>query len=196
MQYFSRISLKVCSFLVPLSGCAPKAALAPVVVNVGATSWQTDTFFVNFNAGERLPGKKHSSSLYEVVSRTSKKKLFVQSAHSTHGFESASDYPTNYVKIIPDTNGTALLIEEIIPNDCSPCSNYIWIRSNTTSEMEHSYLQLPTTTNSGVGEPEEEYYPTIISLTNGILKYKFPNGKVTTANAIKIQSLDEPTPPG
>lgn len=196
MRKICRALLSFTSCLVLLSACATSITPSPEVIKTDTTTWKTDSFVIHFTAGDRPDGEKHTTSIYEILSRTGKGRLIAQSAHSTYGFESLAEFDVSYIKIIPDSNGTDLLIEEVIPNDCSPCSNFIWVRQSESSKLVHSYLQFPTSPQSEATAYDFEHYPTILSLSDGTVQLRLPNGNIKTTDVGKLESRNEPTPPG
>lgn len=120
----------------------------------------------------------------------------MESAHTENGFQSMTNgLPKNWIRIIADPNGKALLIEEDIPNDCAPCMNYLWVSSDSRGNLEGSYFGLPSKSTGDGGGIDYEY-PKVISLNSDLLKYKYSKGQPITKNIRTIKKADRPTPPG
>lgn len=189
----SRIILLLLAFLV--GGCASKPRLA---APTSPSSWGTERFTVRFLAGSRSLGGRKTASRYEVIPIRlgSSGRLMVSSAHSTDGFETVNHRaPTHYIKVLPDSKSEALVIQETIPNDCGPCTNYIWIRPDGPTTFVHSYLLLPERATGATGGMDSEF-PEIVSLRNGRLTYRYSTGSAITVEAGSAPSAGEPTPPG
>jgi len=178
-----------------LSACASKdQALAPT----SPTTWETEHFYVRFIAGPRSPATGKSSSRYQVTSSRlgSSTRLEIESEHSTGGFESVTNpEPSNYIRLLEDPRTEALLIQETIPNDCGPCSNYIWIRPAGANALASSYLNLPERSD-GTNQGIDSAFPEVTSLRNGTLTYRYPKGPPTKAKIDRLPTLQSPTPPG
>jgi hypothetical protein len=178
-----------------VGGCVSTSQLAP---SAGSSSWKSEGFSVQFFAGPKSFEDQKSTSRYEVIPTRlgSIGRLIVSSAHSTGGFESVTNpAPTNYIKVLPDSKSEALIIQETIPNDCGPCTNYIWIRPDGPTRFTHSYLQLPSRTTGPPGGIDYEF-PEVVSLHNGQLTYRYTKGSAITVRAELVPGAKEPTPPG
>jgi len=193
MRILSRAILLLSACVV--GGCVSTNRLA---APTSSSSWETERFTVRFFAGPRSFEDQKSTSRYEVVPTRlgSRGRLIVSSAHSTGGFESVTNpAPTNYIKVLPDAKSEALIIQETIPNDCGPCTNYIWIRPDRSTTLTHSYLQLPSRT-SGDSRGIDYEFPEVVSLRNGKLTYRYSTGSAITVEAESVPCSQEPTPPG
>jgi hypothetical protein len=189
-----------CSAILLLAPCVVVGCVSTVrlAAPTSSSSWATERFTVRFFAGPRSFEDQKTTSRYEVVPMRlgSQVRLIVSSAHSTGGFESVNNpAPTNYIKILPDSTSEALMIQETIPNDCGPCTNYIWIRPDSPTTFIHSYLQLPERATGAPGGIDSEF-PEVLSLRGGNLTYRYSTGSATTVEAGSLASAQEPTPPG
>lgn len=180
---------------VGLSGCASRdQLLAPS----SPTAWEAEDFTVRFVAGQRTFGTGYPPSRYEVTpSRLGKSgQLTIGSQHSTGGFGAVvNPAPANYIRILQDPHAESLLIQETIPNDCGPCSNYIWIRPAGSDAFTFTYLQLPER-SSGTGNGIDSEFPDVVSLRGGTLTYQYPTGSPVRSKIERIPTLKGPTPPG
>ncbi len=159
--------------------------------------WETKNFHVHFQGGPRgLDGK--SNSFYQIIQKSPDglgDSLVMESAHAIAGFGYKEHYDRiDWIRIIEDPNGKALLIEEDIPNDCAPCVNYLWLKLDGMF-LEGTYLLLPTKTTGDGGGIDYEY-PKVIALEGNTLKYKYSTGSSISKNIQSIEKTDRPTPPG
>lgn len=159
--------------------------------------WETKNFHVHFQAGPRGTDGK-SFSFYEITHKSPDgygDSTVMESAHTVNGFKSVTNgISKNWIRIIEDPNGKALLIEEDIPNDCAPCVNYLWVKLDGKF-LEGTYLLLPTKTTGDGGGIDYEY-PKVIALEDKALKYKYSTGSIISKNIQSIEKADRPTPPG
>lgn len=119
-----------------------------------------------------------------------------ESAHTLGGFCSVTNGdPKNWIRIVQDSNGRALLIEEEIPNDCGPCSNYLWVHLDANGFIEGTYLRLPSKVTGPPGGIDYEY-PKVRSLDGDVLRYDYSTGAGDTKRIDQIDTADHPTPPG
>jgi hypothetical protein len=124
------------------------------------------------------------------------RELVMESAHSDGGFNSVTNGdPKEWIRIIPDSNGRALLIEEEIPNDCGPCSNYLWVHLDAHGFLEGTYLQLPSEASGHTGGIDYEY-PKVRSLESNVLRYDYSRGAAVTTRIDSLVKTDRPQPPG
>lgn len=180
----------------PLVGCATSSR-SPAR-DSASTDWKKGDFRIHFQAGPR--GREDRSySYYEIeysIDGQLKDSLVMESAHSLVGFRSVTNGdPQNYVRIIEDPDRKALLIEEEIPNDCGPCSNYLWVKLNPEGFLEGTYLRLPSKT-TGDHRGIDYEYPKVRSLDGDVLTLFYSEGGKVTESIGQIQKADKPTPPG
>ena len=192
--------MRLAAFTLPLIasviGCATPER--PNTKSATSADWKKGNFRVHFQAGPReLSG--HSYSYYEISYRVTdqqERDLVMESAHSIHGFKCVTNGdPKNWIRIVEDPSGKALLIEEEIPNDCGPCSNYLWVRLNSDGVLEGTYLQLPSRSTGSPGGIDYEY-PQVRSLDGDILKFSYSQGGPVSKNIAELEKSDKPTPPG
>lgn len=178
-----------------LMSCATPGSFA---TSIGPESWESEHFTVRFFAGSRSFEDHKSSSYYEVIPTRlgPNSRIIASSAHTTSGFAGTTNpEPRNYIKVLSDSDSEALIIQETIPNDCGPCTNYIWIRPDSQATFTHSYLQLPEL-GMGATDAIDSEFPEVMSLKDGQLTYRYSKGAAITANAASIPAKPEPTPPG
>jgi hypothetical protein len=121
----------------------------------------------------------------------------MESAHTLEGFNSRTHGdPKNWIRIIEDSNGRALLIEENIPNDCGPCMNYVFIHLDSNGLLDGEYLKLPTKVTGPAYYPINYSYPKVRSLDGDVLRYDYSTGGTVTKRIDQIEKSDRPTPPG
>jgi hypothetical protein len=120
----------------------------------------------------------------------------MESAHTLGGFGCVTNGdPKNWIRVVQDHNGSALLIEEEIPNDCGPCSNYLWVHLDSNGFIEGEYLQLPSKATGLPGGIDYEY-PRVRSLDGDILSYSYSIGDSIAKRIGQIEKARRPTPPG
>jgi len=163
-----------------------------------SANWTKENFRVHFQAGPR--GREDRSYSFYEIKHTGEdqqeRSLVMESAHSLGGFQSVTNGdPKNWIRIIEDPSGHALLIEEEIPNDAGPCSNYLWVRSDSNGFLEGTYLRLPSKTTGSHGGINYEY-PKVRALDGENLTYTYSQGEPTIENIDSIEKVDRPTPPG
>lgn len=121
----------------------------------------------------------------------------MESAHSDWPFVGSGrdSSPEEFIRVIADPNGKALLIEEEIPNDCGPCSNYLWVHFDSDDVLQGEYLQLPS---KETGPPGGINYgfPEVRSLDGDILRYEYSTNLIITKPIGQIEKSNRPTPPG
>ena len=180
-----------------LSGCA---TIIPTSEGAATKSeWKKGDFHVRFQAGPRgQDGLTYS--FYEITHISVSKqeqKLVMGSAHSDWPFVGSGidSRPEDYIRVIADPNSKAILIEEVIPNDCGPCSNYLWIHLDSSSFAVGDYLRLPSKV-TGPPEGIDYEYPKVRSLDGDVLRYDYSTGGTVTKRISQIEKSDRPTPPG
>ena len=153
---------------------------------------------MRFQAGPQgEDGRSYSYYEIEHAARGQQERSLVMgSAHTLGGFSTVTNGdPRNWVRIVQDPSGRALLIEEEIPNDCGPCSNYLWVRLDANGFIEGKYLQLPSKVTGPPGGIDYEY-PKVRSLEGEVLRYDYSTGSSVTKRIDQIEKTDHPTPPG
>jgi hypothetical protein len=179
-----------------LIGCANSNR--PSGSSAASSDWKIGDFGVRFQAGPR-GHEDRSYSYYQINHKAEgqqERELVMESAHSLGGFESVTNgAPKNWIRIVQDPSGRALLIEEEIPNDCGPCSNYLWIHLDANGFIEGTYLRLPSKVTGPPGGIDYEY-PEVRSLDGNILRYGYTVGSIVTKRIDQIEKADRPLPPG
>ena len=181
-------------FAIGLASCSTTGA--PSSSSPTSAQWRTRNFKVTFQAG---PRERRSFSYYHI-SHTSENGLererVMESAHSPAGFQSVTNGdPKNWIRVFEDPNGKALIIEEEIPNDCAPCSNYMWVGFDGEGFITGIYLRLPSAI-TGPSEGIDYEYPKVQALQGQSLIYRYSTGKVVRSNLQEIEIADSPLPPG
>jgi hypothetical protein len=179
-----------------LLGCTySKRRLA---THAASTAWKIGDFEVRFQPGPQgEEGKSYSH--YQISYRVAgqqERELVLESAHTLQGFESVTNGdPKNWIRIVQDPRGRALLIEEDIPNECGPCSNYLWVYLEADGFIEGTYLRLPSKVTGPHGGINYEY-PKVRSLDGNILIYGYTVGDAITKQIDQIEKAASPLPPG
>jgi len=191
-----RIAASTFSLVLILVGCAPSVAHHRETAT--STEWKKGDFRVRFQAGPRGEDGR-SYSFYDIAHTAAgqqERSIVMESAHSLGGFRSVTnDDPKNWIRIVQDPSGRALLIEEEIPNDCGPCSNYLWVHSDSNGFIEGTYLRLPSKVTGPPGGIDYEY-PKVRSLDGDVLRYDYSKGAGVTKRIGQIEKANHSTPPG
>ena len=122
----------------------------------------------------------------------------IESAHRAEYFKhSPGASAEEFIHLFTSKTGRTLLIQEAIPNDCAPCSNHILVRLDS-EDSDHVYLELPTRDPEPGKEDTMNFDQTaeVISITDRVVTYKYPNGRKETAEFSKLPSAKRPTFPG
>jgi hypothetical protein len=176
-----------CATTIPRSGEPPTTA-----------AWRKGDFHVRFQAGPRGEDGR-SYSFYDITHKAAgqqERSMVMESAHTLGGFGSVTNGdPKNWIRVVQDSNGRALLIEEEIPNDCGPCSNYLWVHLGANGFIEGKYLRLPSKVTGPPGGIDYEF-PKVRSLDGDALRYDYSTGVGVTKRIDQIEKSDRPTPPG
>ncbi len=77
------------------------------------------------------------------------------------------------MKIFVSESGNSILIEEIIPNDCGPCTNYILVQA-LDENLSYEYLALPGNIKSFAIEGESAR---VTSITDKDVTYRYADGR-------------------
>ncbi len=191
-----RIAPSTFPLVLTLVGCAP--SVVDHRETAASTEWRKGDFRVRFQAGPRGEDGR-SYSFYDIThtaTRQQERSMVKESAHTLGGFGSVTNGdPKNWIRIVQDSNGRALLVEEEIPNDCGPCSNYLWVHLDANGFVEGSYLRLPSKVTSPPGGIDYEY-PKVRSLDGDVLRYDYSTGAGVTKRIDQIEKANHPTPPG
>ncbi len=86
-----------------------------------------------------------------------------------------------------------MLIQEEIPNDCGPCTNYILVTVRE-EEMDYEYLNIPGNEKSAspVGENAQ-----VVNISDSEVTYKYSKGPTRTKSFKVLKKPDRrPTFPG
>jgi len=192
MRFGAFTSLLILLFI----GCAtpiPRHGKSPT-----SAEWRKGDFHVRFQAGPQGQAGR-SYSFYEITYTAAgqeERSAVMESAHSLGGFGSVTNGdPRNWIRIVQDPSGRALLIEEEIPNDCGPCSNYLWIHLDFNHFVEGEYLRLPSRGTGSPGGIDYEY-PKVRSLEGDVLRYEYSKGAGVNKRLDQMEKVDHPTPPG
>ena len=180
-----------------LIGCANSSRPSPT--SAASTEWKVGDFGVRFQAGPR--GQEDRSYSYYQISHKAagqqERELIMDSAHTLGGFGSVTNGdPKNWIRIVPDPSGRAFLIEEVIPNDCGPCTNCLWVHLDPNGFIEATYLRLSSKVTGTPGEGINYEYPTVHSLDGNTLRYGYTVGATVMKRIDQIEKADRPQPPG
>lgn len=180
-----------------LSGCAGTSVPEPK--QASPVNWKTSRYAISFTPGPKdslHTGKTFSYYRIALLDAPSGE-LTLPSAHSTGGFGTVTNPdPKNWIRLIEDPENSALVIEETIPNDCGPCTNYLLVEPDAERRewLQHRYFKLPER-SSGTGGIDSAF-PTITSLRDGRVEYQYPNSPVEQRSVRSLPTEAAPTPPG
>ena len=189
MRLAASISLSLCT----LVGCV--ASNRSNIASI-STTWKTEAFRIKFVAGSR-DHTGRSFSYYEIKHAAAEPTLVIGSGHCLDGLRSVTNGdPKNWIRIIEDPSGKALLIEEEVPpNDCGPVSNFLWVHLSSPGYLEGTYLRLPPKSNGSQGGIDYEY-PKVNSLSGDVLTFSYGSEAAISRSIERIERADEPLPPG
>lgn len=190
----------------------PDALELPSQTSISSATyqWKLPKFTVQFKAGPityDTEGRATPHSTYEVVYHESPKFKWSTVANSSldiETFQSGSGFriPEQTHLVLSDS-GSSLLIQEDVPNDGSPCSNYILLQP-TENGLAFSYLNLPRQTpkspiqsNMGmlVYAPIYQWLPTVTSISDKTLHYQYPDGEKGVLKISQIPRSESPAFP-
>ncbi|RYD24438.1 MAG: hypothetical protein EOP88_00080 [Verrucomicrobiaceae bacterium] len=183
--------------LVPvLTGCgASTSSVAPASSSADTTRWATRRFEISFNLTRAADGKSYSHYTITRDGGVGKgNTLVMTSAHTAGGFASVTDGKpvTEWFRIVEDRSANALLIQEVIPNDHSPCSNYLWVHADPKGNLTGTYLRLPTAPVNDV-----EYENPMVEILDGeFIEYRYNNGRTIRQPVSGIGKEVTPQKPG
>ncbi len=160
--------------------------------------WKKGDFQVRFQAGPR--GELASSfSFYEVTYAPAgeEKEIIVRGSALTNDSLGcvSNGHPNDFIRIIEDPSGKAILIEEEIPNDAGAITNYLWIHQDKVGDMlQGDYLELP---NEPAADDERAEYdcPKVDMIDGDILRYRHSTGSRFTRRISEIEKAKRPTMP-
>lgn len=169
-----------------LTGCAALPD-QPGVPKNASTRWRKGDFTVVFRAGPQPFGEQRSYSSF-VISRQFEElsgptTIVVESAQNIEWFRWSPKYkPTDFIKLFLSRSGLTMLIEEVVPNECGPCTNYILVgadeKDDSGRQLTSLYLSFPR------GKvPDRGTFPTeaeIAELTDTQISYRYPDGTKKT----------------
>lgn len=182
-----------------LGSCASPQASAPVASTQTTADWKAGEYAVSFRAGPVVDSGSKSFSSYEISRKLTPsgdpRIIAAESAFSIGSFRSGyATKPGDYIKLLTSTSGKTLLIEERIPNDNSPCTNWILVRG-VNGELVHDYLDLPI--QAGGPDPLVGELPTISRISEHEVSFRYPNGKSRTMAVKDVMKKEKrPTFPG
>lgn len=179
---FSLLSLVFFSSCVSIPQTTPKNTSA---------SWNVAEFSVSFQAGPHAnTEEKHRSFSYYRIDRklaqfAHQSSLVLESALSSNSFSSSKDKPSDYITIYASATGNSLLIQEIVPNDCAPCTNYLLVQV-IDEDLIYHYLELPTIQHSET-EYENAY---VTAISDEDVTYRYSNGARGTRSFARSKSSE------
>lgn len=200
----------ILAFATLLVGCASPLPRPNALPKNSRAHWKKGEFTIVFQAGpvshgdEKVGGRMRSYSSYEISRQfpdfSNPTSVAVESAQGIGHFQwNPKSRPADYVKVFTSTSGLTLLIAEDIPNDCSPCTNYILVRiEKEESGLKYDYLSFPEPPSglATLGMPTSEG-PEIVKLTDTDLTYRYGDGKLRTQTFKALLKREQiPTFPG
>jgi hypothetical protein len=163
-----------------------------------SAEWIKGAFNIHFKAGPRGQGGR-SYSYYEITHQAGGEqdsRIIMESAHTLEGFESVTNRDLkNWIRIVQDPNGKALLIEEEIPNESGPCSTYLWIHQDSGGLLEGEYLLLPSKVTGPPGGINYAY-PKVQAINGNTLKCSYSTGEMVLKSIDQTEKSDRPVPAG
>ncbi len=137
-----------------------------------------------FQAGPgTAEGTRSATYVVEVLGAgKDSRREFIASGHTTQ------NPPGNFIRVVEDVSGDAIVIEESIPNDCAPCANYIWVGRDHRGALTHTFLKLPTRAVSQIDFEN----PTVRGIRGSMLTYQFSDGPPVTVDIHSLETADNP----
>lgn len=163
-----------------------------------SASWKVAQFSVSFQAGPHANREENhrSFSYYSIEIKAAKDtypfSLVFESALFSDSFTSPKDLPSDFITLFASESGHSLLIQENVPNDCAPCTNYLLVQV-MEQELSYQYLDLPT---RGLTETEYEN-ARVTAISDKNVTYRYSDGSIGTRSfASSKKSENQLTFPG
>ena len=179
-----------------LTGCAspPDQHSAP---KNASSRWQKGAFSIVFQAGPVSFEEDRSFSSFEISRQFERLSvpttIVVESPQNIDHFRwIPTSTPSGYINFFLSDSGLTMLIEETVPNECAPCTNYILVRADekdaTGRQLTSVYLSFPAGKVSVRGTFPDE--AKITELTDTHVSYCYPDG---TKKTQRFKALIKPT---
>ena len=169
-----------------LTGCAAQLDHPSIPENASAR-WKKGDFSVVFRAGPKPFGEGKSYSSFEISRQfpemSGPTTIVAESPQDIEWFRrSPKQRPSDFTKFFVSDSGMTLLIEETVPNEIAPCTNYILVRADEKDErgrqLDYQYLAFPAgkSVPGTIWREEAE----VTKLTDSDITYRYRNGRVMT----------------
>ena len=158
----------------------------------GAIEWQIAATRIKFEAGSYgsdESGRPRSGTFYQVHHAASQVKI--GSALGINPDET-SEKP---IRILASASGSTIAIEEEVPNDCSPCSNYILLKPGP-GKTSFKYIRPPEPPAAGQKKDVYDAEPRIISLSDDLIRFRYSTGYEREEKIEDLKVEARPTFPG
>lgn len=183
-----------------LTGCAAQLDHPSIPENASAR-WKKGDFSIVFRAGPKPFGEEKSYSSFEISRQfeglSGPTSIVVESPQDIAYFRwSQKNKPTDFIKLMLSDSGLTLLIEEAVPNDCAPCTNYILVWADERGrQLDAEYLAFPPgKTAPGDIFPDQ---PEIAKLTDTDVTFRYRDGTIRTRSFKTLTKPDRrPAFPG
>lgn len=174
-----------------LTGCA---GFSPSKNRAPQAEWRVGKFLVEFYPGPRASGPDRTYSYYSITNLSLENVApgVVESAYQ----EGAYGKPKDNIRVIGSSSGDQILIEENVPNDCCPCTNYALVSADSYG-FDHTFLKIPER-RFGPPQPGPDFgeYPQVKSIEGGVLELRYFNGVTERKKIDEIERADRPQQPG
>lgn len=192
-------AITVCYLLVPSPALGePLGHAAAKSATVTTADWKTGLYTVQFRAGPFDYLAVRSFSSYEISRQleglSHPSSIVVESGISINSCRGVANKPDEWIKVYTSGSGKTLLIEESVPNDCGPCTNWILVRV-IEGELVYEYLDLPVRSIDPKQIFPEE--PRITRVLEQEISFEYSDGQKRTV-AVKdlVKREKRPTFPG
>ena len=186
-----------------LTGCASLPDQHGVPENASAL-WQKGAFSIVFQAGPVSFGEDRSFSSFQISRQfeglSVPTTIVVESPQNIDHFRwIPASKPSDYINFFLSDSGLTMLIEETVPNECAPCTNYVLVRADekdtTGRQLTSVYLSFPKGKVSVKGTFPDE--AKVTELTDTHVSYYHPDGtRKTQPFKALIKPAQRPRFPG
>jgi hypothetical protein len=187
-----------------LAGCAgTQGPLKQPVIFQPATKnlWTVEAgaFHVELVLGEEkqdADGLPPAPSAYRVSyhGASGQREIETKSRYTSAYFEDPYLGKLRPAQVMISDRGDALVIDEMIPNDCCATNNYTYIAVDSEEKLTCTYFELPeerAEPYDGMGD-----LPRVTGINGEVIRYRYARGKIGSVKVSNLKKIDGPVPPG
>lgn len=175
------------------ASCTVRPPPTPATLARSSLEWRNGKWTVSLHRQPYRASQPASYYLITFQGTGNSITLRAASAFNDDRQYASDDRVAANLKLLTDPSSDTLLIHEAIPNACGPCDNYLLV-CKSADKLEPRWLRIPSRLISKTDEFETE--PTIVSITNNILWYRFADQKVAKVKIDTLETAAGPLPPG